>query len=44
MKGNIGVLLTIGAVVLEIYSTFYHNNYGNYNVIADSQCDRYIFT
>ena len=32
-----------GAVTLEIYSTFYHNNYGNYNFIAESQCDRYIF-
>ena len=25
----------IGAVTLEIYSTFYHNNYGNYNFLAD---------
>ena len=32
-----------GAVTSENYSTFYHNNYGNYNFIADSQCDRYIF-
>ena len=24
-----------GAVTLEIYSTFYQNNYGNYNFIAD---------
>ena len=29
-----------GAVTLEIYSTLYHNNYGNYNFITDS---RYIF-
>ena len=36
-------LKTIGAVTLEIYSRFYHNNYGNYNFIADTQCDRYIF-
>ena len=28
---------------MEIYSTFYHNNYGNYNFIADAQYDRYIF-
>ena len=34
---------TYAAITLEIYSTFYHNNYGNYNFIADSQCDRYIF-
>ena len=32
-----------GAVTLEIYSTFYRNNYGNYNSIADTQCDHYIF-
>ena len=32
-----------GAITLEIYSTFYHNNYGNYIFIADTQCDRYIF-
>ena len=32
-----------GAVTLEIFSTFYHNNYGNYNFIADTHCDRYIF-
>ena len=32
-----------GAVTLEIYSTFYHNNCGNCNFIAESQCDRYIF-
>ena len=32
-----------GGVTLEIYSTFYHNNYGNYNFIADTQCDPYIF-
>ena len=25
-----------GAVTLEIYSTFYHNNYGNYKFIADT--------
>ena len=31
------------AVTLKIYSTFYHNNYGNYNFVADSQRDRYIF-
>ena len=35
--------VTFGAVTLEIYSTFYHNNYGNYNFIADTQCDRYDF-
>ena len=28
---------------MEIYSTFYHNNYGNDNLIADSQHKRYIF-
>ena len=33
----------IGAVTLEIYSTFYHNNYGNYNFLADWQCDHYVF-
>ena len=32
-----------GAVTLEIYSSFYHSDYGNYNFIADSQCDSYIF-
>ena len=32
-----------GAVILEIYSTFYQNNYGNYNFMADTQCDHYIF-
>ena len=32
-----------GVVTLEIYSTFYYNNYGNYNFIADTQCDHYIF-
>ena len=36
--------ITYGAVTLEVYSTFYHNNYGNCNFIADSLCDRYIFT
>ena len=30
-------------VTLEIYSIFYHNNYGNCNFIADAQCDRHIF-
>ena len=40
---NAFFLRTIGAVTLEIYSTFHHNNYGNYNFIADTQCDRYIF-
>ena len=35
--------ITYGAVTLGIYSTFYHNNYGNYNFIADSLCDHYIF-
>ena len=34
---------SIGAVTLEIYSIFYHNNHGNYNFIADTQCDRYDF-
>ena len=33
----------IGAITLEINSTFYHNNYGIYNFIADTQCDWYIF-
>ena len=33
----------IGAIILEIYSTFYHNNYGIYNFRADTQCDWYIF-
>ena len=28
---------------MEIYSTFDHNNNGNYNFIADTQCGRYIF-
>ena len=28
---------------MEIYSTFYHNNYGKCSFIADTQCDRYIF-
>ena len=28
---------------MEIYSTFYHNNYGNHSFIADTQCDCYIF-
>ena len=28
---------------MKIYSTFYHNNYGNDNLIADSQHNRYIF-
>ena len=32
-----------GAITLEIYSTFYQNNYGIYNFIADTQCDHYIF-
>ena len=32
-----------GVVILEIYSTFYHNNSGNYNLITNIQCDRYIF-
>ena len=34
---------TNGAVTLEIYSTFYHNSCGNYNFIADTQCDRCVF-
>ena len=34
---------TFGVVTLEIYGTFYHNNYGNYDFITDSQCDCYIF-
>ena len=34
---------TYGAATLEIYSTCYHNNYGNCNFIADSLCDSYIF-
>ena len=28
---------------MEIYSKFYHNNYGNYNFTADTQRYRYIF-
>ena len=32
-----------GVVTLEIYSTFYPNNYDNYDFTADLQCDRYIF-
>ena len=43
MSYSIFSLKTIGAVKLEIYSKFYKNNYGNYNFMADSQCDRYIF-
>ena len=32
-----------GVITLEIYSTFYHNNHGNYNFKANTQCDRCIF-
>ena len=34
---------TFGVVILEIFGTFCHNNYDNYDFIADSQCDCYIF-
>ena len=36
------LVLFVGAVTLEVYNTFHHDNYGNYIFKADSQCDRYI--
>ena len=36
------LVLFVGAVTLEVYNTFHHNNYGNYIFKADSQCERYI--